>query len=278
MATLTTITLTYNEAVNIEECINSFKAIANRVIVLDGNSSDDTVEIARKCGAEVYICEMGYFDRFKYALENIKIDTDWILFIDADERMTSASREELKLLCEEHKNTSINGIVVNYHVEFMGKELHFGASDLHKLRVFKPGSAFMENIKLDQHIRLLQGSSVKMKTYLLHKDYKGLQAWSYKHIRYAGLAAEDYFEKQRGDSSIELNGLETNAKLKRIIKYRLYYKLPFTLRAKLFFIYRYYFRLGFLDGKEGRIFIFLHAYWYRFLVDSLIYEKSNDET
>ena len=62
------------------------------------------------------------------------------------------------------------------------------------------------------------------------------------------------------------------AKIKRFIKKRGYYNLPKFLRAHLYFIYRYYLRLGFLDGTEGKIYTFLQAYWYRFLVDAKLYE------
>ena len=272
---ITSITLTYNEEKNIEECIQSLKSIVDRIIVLDGNSTDNTVEIAKKNGAEVYKKECGYFERFNWGLE-LAENTDWILFLDADERMTCEACEELKILCDRYASTNINGIVVNYRVHFMGKELHYGGTILHKLRIFKPGTAFMENITLDQHIRLHWGSSVRMKSFLLHKDYKGLQIWSNKHITYADLASNDYMLKKNKVENVEFSGLDRSARIKRIIKYYFYYKLPIGIRAWGFYIYRYYFLLGFLDGIEGKIFAFLHAYWYRFLVDAMIYEKGRD--
>ena len=64
---------------------------------------------------------------------------------------------------------------------------------------------------------------------------------------------------------------------KRFLKNGVYYNLPLFLRAHLYFIYRYYIRLGFLDGKEGKIFCFLQAYWYRFLVDAKIFEAKKME-
>ena len=60
--------------------------------------------------------------------------------------------------------------------------------------------------------------------------------------------------------------------MKRVVKNSEYYRLPKFFRAHLYFIYRYYIKLGFLDGPEGKIFHFLQAYWYRFLVDAKIYE------
>ena len=62
------------------------------------------------------------------------------------------------------------------------------------------------------------------------------------------------------------------AKVKRFVKNHGYYSLPKFFRAHLYFIYRYYFRLGFLDGTEGKIYTFLQAYWYRYLVDAKLYE------
>ena len=115
-----------------------------------------------------------------------------------------------------------------------------------------------------------------MKTYFIHKDYKGLKAWSEKHVIYAEWAAEDYLSKKKFNENIELSGLENSAKIKRILKYKIYYKLPAGIRARLFYVYRYYLRLGFLDGKEGKLFTYLHAYWYRFLVDAMIYEQIKD--
>ena len=270
MATITTITLTYNEECNIAECLESVKGVANRMIILDGYSQDQTVKIAQSLGAEVMQKDCNYFDRFQYAMDNIQFDTDWILFIDADERLTPEASEELAVLCDQCVNTDINGIVVNYRVNFMGKELRYGNSSLKKLRVFKPGTVFLEDIKIDQHIRLKNGRFAYMKTYLVHKDYKGLANWCSKHITYAECAAEDYICKRFHQEDVETEGLEQSAKLKRLLKYGLYYKLPAGMRAHLFYIYRYYLRLGFLDGKEGKIYTFLHAYWYRFLVDAMV--------
>ena len=75
------------------------------------------------------------------------------------------------------------------------------------------------------------------------------------------------------DESLKQNGASSRqAIMKRVVKNSGYYKLPKFLRAHLYFIYRYYIKLGFLDGPEGKIFHFLQAYWYRFLVDAKLYQ------
>ena len=74
------------------------------------------------------------------------------------------------------------------------------------------------------------------------------------------------------DKSLEQDGTSSEqAKMKRVVKNDGYYRLPKFFRAHLYFFYRYYIKLGFLDGPEGKIFHFLQAYWYRFLVDAKIY-------
>ncbi len=62
------------------------------------------------------------------------------------------------------------------------------------------------------------------------------------------------------------------AKLKRFIKEKLYNRLPIFVRPTFYFIYRYFFRLGFLDGKEGFAYHFMQGLWYRCLVDLKVFE------
>lgn len=274
MADITAFILTRNEELNIVQCIDSFKHIVSRIVVMDNFSSDNTASIAKRLGADVYESELGYFERFQYGLENTDIHSKWVLFIDADERVTPEAANELEEKCNKYADSDVNGIVVRYNVFFMGKEIkHGGIYPSKKLRVFKPGTAYMEDIKLDQHILLKSGKLIEMKYDLLHYDYKGLSHWINKHNTYADWASEDFLLKESGEQHVVTDGLEKSAKIKRILKYKVYYKLPMGMRAYLFYVYRYYIRLGFLDGKEGKIYAFLHAYWYRFLVDAKIYEQ-----
>ena len=86
---------------------------------------------------------------------------------------------------------------------------------------------------------------------------------------------QDYFDVRSGRENAQLDGQPERAKK---LRDGLYYRLPMFLRAKLFFWYRYYLRLGFLDGTPGYIFAFMQAYWYRTLVDAKIYERETEGT
>lgn len=281
MADLTAIILTFNEEKNIRGCINSVKPIAKRIVVVDSGSTDDTLAIAKELGADVMVHPMKPFvqsKQFRYGMENANIDTKWVFKIDADEELTAASAKEIDDICNQNGDTDINGIVVRFEVNFMGRPLkHGGIYPFRKLAVFKYGKGNVEDRQMDEHIVLFEGRSVELKNDSLHHDYKGLNAWITKHNDYSTREAIDFY--MSGDHNGEENaGYAMTVRIKRFIKYHIYYKLPMGFRAHLYYWYRYYIKLGFLDGREGKIFAFLQAYWYRFLVDAKLYEKKLEES
>jgi len=267
VADITAIILTKNEEINICDCINSIKGIVKRIVVIDSYSDDNTVELAIKNGAEVYQNKFeNYSKQYMYGIEMANIDTIWTLRIDADERLTQESARELAELCNDNMDTDVNGIVLRFKKNFLGKDLyHGGVYPWSKMNCYKTSYGKIENRNMDEHIVLSQGKVIKMKCDCLHFDFKNLEYFINKHNWYSSRETVDYYEKLEDES-------QEDEELKTKIKMYLYYKLPGGLRAHLYYIYRYYFRLGFLDGKEGQIYAFLQAYWYRYLVDAKIYE------
>lgn len=274
MLDLTAIILTCNEEKNIASCIKSIKCLAKRIVIIDCGSTDSTVQIAQDLGAEVYFHEWENYSRqYNWGIQAAKINTKWIFRIDADERLTKASAEEINRICVENENTDVNGIIVRFKVTFLGKDLkHGGIYPFKKLLIYKADKGYMEDRNMDEHIILKQGRSKELKNDSLHCDFKSLSEWIDKHNKYSSREVLDYYQNTKMQSN-EIDGLSLNAQIKRKIKFGIYYKLPMGMRAYLYYIYRCYFRLGFLDGKEGKIFCFLQAYWYRFLVDAKIYEE-----
>lgn len=272
MADITAIILTLNEEKNIVECIKSIQPVVKRIVVVDSYSTDRTVEIAKELGAEVIQNKwVNYSTQFLFGLNSANIQTKWIFRIDADERLTEKSAKELVELTQEHENDNVNGIIVRFEVNFMGKKLrHGGVYPIKVLRVFKKDKAEIEKRNMDEHMTLTEGTSVQMKSDSLHQDFKSLHDWIDKHNKYSDREVLDYFAKKDVQEGKKLSG---GARFKRFVKFKIYYKLPMGFRAWLYYCYRYYFKLGFLDGKAGKIFAFLQAYWYRFLVDAKIYEK-----
>ena len=271
MADLTVIIMTYNEEKNIGNCIKPILSIAKRIIVVDSFSTDKTQEIARELGAEVIEKEcVSLSDKFMYTLTTQNIATKWVMRLDADEYMTTDSANELEELCNSNENTDVNGIVVRFVNCFLGKELrHGGAYPFLKMICFKFGKAEIEKRQQDEHIYVTEGRTIEMTHDSVHYDYKGLTAYINKHNWYSSREVLDYiYSKEKSQINEQL---EHKARLKRKIKYGIYYKLPIGTRAHIYYLYRYYICRGFLDGKEGKIYAFIQAYWYRYLVDAKIY-------
>lgn len=258
MTDITTIILTKNEEKNIEGAIGSVRGISRRVIVVDSGSSDNTCSIAEKSGAEVFFHEwQGHAAQFNWALDNCGIDTEWVLRLDADERVSEELAEEILRVLPESEG--VDGYSMRLRLYFMGRHIkHGGTHKPYFLRLFRFGKGRVENRLMDEHIRV-QGVVSKLKNDLIHYDYKGLDEWLTKHIGYSNLELR----------SMQQDGFEGQQAKKR----SLYYRLPPFFRARLYYWYRYYLQLGFFDGREGKIFLYLQSYWYRFLIDAKMYER-----
>lgn len=266
MLDITVIILTKNEEKNIEASVASAKQIARRILVVDSGSTDATVELAQKAGAETVFHEWpGHAAQFNWALDNCGIDTQWVFRLDADERISRELAEEIaeKL----HNPHCADGFRVRCRIYFMNRWIRHGGTYRHYfLRLFRFGRGRVEEKLMDEHI-LVDGPVENLNGDLIHYDYKGLDAWLKKHIGYSNL------ELQMQQTQSGLTGGNEAQKRKR----GFYYRLPLFLRARLYFWYRYYFQLGFLDGTEGKIFIYLQAYWYRFLVDAKMFETEKTQ-
>lgn len=267
MADITAIILTLNEEDYIGECIESIKSIVKRIVVIDSFSEDKTVEIAKSYGAEVYQHEfVNHARQYMYGVEIADVKTAWIFKFDADERLTEESAKELASLCEKYENDeSVSGIALRYYQKFLGKPLkHGGFYPWIKLCVYKTGMADMEDRNMDEHLVLKSGEMITAKKDSIHESFRNMDFFVKKRNWYSTKEAMDYFENRKVSKE--------DSSLKTRIKMGVYYKLPMGFRAWLFYVYSLYFRLGFLDGREGRMYAFFHAYWYRYLIDAKIYE------
>lgn len=281
MADLTVIILTKNEEKNIEKCLRSLKNLSKRIVLVDSYSTDQTASLARQLGAEVVEHPFeSHAEQFNWALENLSIATEWVMRLDADEELLPELVSELEELLPS-LGDAVNGVILRRRVYFMGRWLkHGGKYPELLLRVFRRGCGRSEMRQMDEHLVLLSGTAVTSRNDFLDNNQKCLEWWTAKHNWYSDKEVLDHLQSQSHDdeSAVDAGSSSKQAKIKRIVKQKGYYRLPPFFRAHLYFIYRYYFRLGFLDGKEGKIYTFLQAYWYRFLVDAKLYEYEKYQT
>lgn len=273
---ISVIILTLNEEKHIKRCIKSLESFAKEVFIVDSFSTDRTAEIAEDLGAKVYKNKWpgNHAIQFQWALSNCSIETKWVMKIDADEYILPELAEEINSKLEK-LNDNISGIYIKRRVYFMDKWIKHGSYyPVWLLRIWLFEHGKMEQRWMDEHIKLSSGKTVQFENDLVDDNKNNLTWWTEKHNNYAIREAVDILNILYNFISydeVEPNIFGTQEQKKRWLKIR-YASLPLFIRPVLYFHWRYFLKLGFLDGKQGLIWHFLQGFWYRFLVDAKIHE------
>jgi len=277
MHSISVIILTYNEEKHIARCIKSAQKFAKAIFLVDSFSTDATVEIAKSLGAQVYqnAWENNYAKQFNWGLENLPIDTDWVFRLDADEYLTP------ELTTEIHQKfpaleADVSGVVFERKMFFLDKLITKGMLQMNMLRLFKYQHGFCEERWMDEHIVLTRGRSIQFEGYFVDHNLNPLGWWIQKHNNYAIREAVDLLNLEfeflpSKTAQAKEYEMSSDAKSKRTKKKK-YANMPLFWRSFIYFLYRYFFKLGFTQGKEGFLWHFLQGWWYRTLVDAKIYE------
>ena len=185
MPTLTVIIPTFNEAAYIEDALKSV-AFADEIIVIDSLSADDTIALAKPYATKILERKFDNFSSQKnYALE--QASSDWLLFVDADERVTHSMEAEIKEIL---KNPRHGGYKINFPHFYMNRFLYHHSDDVLRL-VKREGAKYSGSV----HEKLeCQGSVGKLKNQMLHYTYKGLHNYITKKESYAWFQAEQLFK------------------------------------------------------------------------------------
>lgn len=219
-------------------------------------------------------------DQLNWGLENTNIKTEWILRIDADEELTEELQNEINEKLPT-LDSCISGVFLKRRIYFMGRWIkHGGVYPFHVMRIFRIGRAVCEQRVMDEHFVVTDGGhTVSFKHDFCDKNENPLEWWINKHNWYSNLEMKAHIDEQQVNENdgVTPKLFGTPVERKRWLKNVIYYKTPILYRAHWYFIYRYFLRLGFLDGKEGLVFHFLQGYWYRFVVDAKIFEKIKTE-
>ncbi len=273
---ISTIILTYNEEKHIERCIKNAQQFSKDIYVVDSFSTDQTIAIAEALGAKVFQnkWENNYAKQFNWALEHLPIHTEWVFRLDADEYLTP------ELIAEIHDKLptieeNISGIIFPLKRYFLNTYVKRGIGTMNLLRMFRYKKGICENRWMDEHIMLLEGTSRIYKNAICDHNLNNLTWWIQKHNNYSIREAVDLLNLKYGllaeKEATEISQLSADAKAKRLKKEK-YNKMPLFVRSFIYFLYRYFYLLGFTEGKEGFLWHFLQGWWYRTLVDAKIFE------
>jgi glycosyltransferase involved in cell wall biosynthesis len=268
------ILLTFNSEETLGATLTPVREIAAEIFVIDSFSSDGTVALAESYGATVVQHAFeNYGAQRNWAIDNLPIHGSWQLHLDADEVMDAELVAAIKALPDEPAHS---GYFVPRYVRFLGRVMrHGGMSPTWHLRLFRSGAGRCEDRKYDQHFLILgtarPGTTGQLPGVMIDDIAMSLSEWTARHNRWAdGEVAEMDAKHEAGRLVADPKG--NPAQRKRALREK-YNNLPLFVRPFALFGYRYFFKLGFLDGTEGFIFWVLQTFWFRFLIDAKIWEK-----
>lgn len=273
MSILAAIILTFNEELHIERCICSLQSVSEEIYVIDSFSTDRTVEIAKKLGAKVLQNPWkNHATQFNWGLENCKIQSDWILRMDADEYLSEELKNEIITELPAFPK-EVTGLIMNYRHYFLGRWIKHGTRyPIPLLRIWRNGKGNIENKLMDERVVLYEGTTHKLKSDFIHDDLNDISFFINKHNGYASREAIDMLMKEFSLRDLNEEQNKNKQHFNLYLKNKFYSNSFLFVRSFVYFIYRYFFRFGFLDGIQGLIYHFLQGFWYRFLVDAKIYE------
>jgi glycosyltransferase involved in cell wall biosynthesis len=272
MIPVTVLITTRNEAANLVLTLQSISGFVDEIFVIDSESSDGTVEIARKY-AEVANLPYKHGSIipwiFQWGLDNLPIRNRWVLILEADQRPDDDLKRSLEALFAQ-PSIGENGFYLRRKQLFRGKWIRFGGyGNKWLLKLFRRDQGELDPKEQDTRV-YVRGRTAKLEGWLVEGNAKEERILFYleKHLRYAEAFAREEFERRSSGLTWKLDPKFFGTPDERTLWLKtVYYRAPLYTRTWIYFLYRYFLLLGFLDGKEGFIFHFLQAYWFRLVVD-----------
>jgi glycosyltransferase involved in cell wall biosynthesis len=270
MKNITIVLPVKDEAKNLLRCIEAVSGLG-QIIVVDSGSSDNTQQIARDAGAVVLDFKWdGRFPKKRnWTLRNYDFETEWVLFLDADEFVSPEFIQEVQAAIAD---TTHVGFWLNFSNHFMGQKLR-GGDAFRKLALFRVGAGEYEKIDEDNWSHLdmevhehpvLEGSIGEISAPIEHNDFRGLKHYIGKHNEYSSWEAMRYIRLMRQregtpqssqQNCAEWDGLTDRQKKK-------YANLAKWWFAPAYFVISHFLKKGFLDGAVGLHFSLLKAIYF----------------
>src|SRR5689334_1944728 len=264
-APVSVLILTCNEEANLPGCLASVAELSDDVHVVDSFSTDRTIEIARQYGAAVAQHEFAYPAQQKnWALDNLAFKHNWLLVLDADERVPPDLGAEIARVVRVDGDGK-DGFWMRYRLMFYGKWIrHCGWYPTWILRLVRLGKVRWEDRPVDEHA-VVAGNVGRLRHDLIHESQRDMHFWIAKHNGYSTHNARIFaLAGSDGADGVKPRLWGNQSERKRFIKQRIWPHLPG--RAVFFFLYMYFFRLGFLDGEHGFHFCVMHAIFQQLVV------------
>jgi glycosyltransferase involved in cell wall biosynthesis len=265
---LTIILLTYNEQHNIPELMSNLEGLDANIFVVDSFSTDQTIPLLDRAGITYVQHVFGNYSlQRNWAQQNNPYNTEWVLHLDADERLTPELKKWIQHSFD--PKTTMDGYIFGRRAIFMNKWIksHYN----YHLRLYKVAKGKCETKAYDQHFVVSGNVQVIKNADMESNVCDNLFLFTQSHNKWAMLEAFDILSKG-ADGEVKSTLAGTPIEKTRWFKTVFFQGMPLFLRSFMYFFYRYIIKLGFLDGTQGFIFCVLQAFWFRFLVDANVFE------
>jgi glycosyltransferase involved in cell wall biosynthesis len=248
-----------NEEKNLPRCLEALRDVGE-VYVVDSQSKDATPEIAKSFGAQVvqFHYQGGWPKKRQWAMDNLPLAFDWILLLDADEALTPELVKEIRCALQ---NPHIDGCYISLRMHFLGRVLRHGGASFWKLSLFRRGKGryecrlreqdgSMADMEVHEHV-VVDGATARLSNPLIHHNVESLSRYIQKHDEYSNWESRVLLQREQNSAEMPPRLLGTQAQRRRWLKRKLFF-VPGS--PGLLFFYRYFLRLGFLDGVPGLIY------------------------
>ena len=265
-----------NEAHNLQRCLKSLRNLGE-VYVIDSNSSDATAEIARSHGAKVvqFSYRGGWPKKRQWALDTLPLAFDWVLLVDADEAVTPELADEITHAIS---SADCDGYYIQLQMHFLGRRLRHSGANFYKLSLFRrlkgryecrlgDQNTNMCDMEVHEHV-VVDGKTAKLKHPVMHHNVESLSRYIRKHDEYSNWEAAVWFAGEAASQELPAAVFGIQAQQRRWLRSKLF-AIPGS--PMMFFLYKYFLRLGFLDGIPGLIYCSMQGIQF-FHIKAKIYE------
>jgi glycosyltransferase involved in cell wall biosynthesis len=263
--------ISFNEEIHLRRCIENARKLSDQIFVVDSFSSDKSIEILEEL--EVAYLKYPFTTHAKQiniGIEQFPFEAKWLLRLDCDELLSDDLIKEIKAKIEVSEENSYNGFFIQRKVNFLQGILHHGMiNPIWLLRLWKRADGKCNDLWMDEKIELANPQTARLNGLLYDHNLNDLTWWIQKHNHYATREAYEILRQKYHLHTPQVTATQD----RRVVQSKkLYNQFPIFVRPFVLFIYAYFIKLGFLDGKRGLIWNFLQVFWYRFLVDVKVFE------
>jgi glycosyltransferase involved in cell wall biosynthesis len=265
-----------NEAHNLARCLAALKDVGE-VYLIDSQSSDDTTRIAESHGAKVvqFHYRGGWPKKRQWAMDTLPLAYDWILLLDADEVLTPELAAEIQRAIQDPQT---DGYYIALEMYFLGRRLRHSGASFQKLSLFRKGRGRYEcrlqdqdknmaDMEVHEHV-VVSGPTRTLRNPLIHHNVESLDRYIQKHNEYSNWEARVWLDGNKSADEIQPSLWGTQAQRRRWLR-RHFLEMPGS--PVLFFLYKYFARLGFLDGVPGLIYCVFQGVQF-FHIKAKVYE------